>query len=56
MLKIWEEGETGENVDMCRKIYSWKYKSFSLVLLNVFIVSYKIAKCISEIESKKGEV
>ena len=37
-------------------IYSQKYTSYSLVLLNVFIVSYGIAKCIREIVSNKAEV
>ena len=34
---------------MCPTIYYWKYKSYSLVLLNVFIESYGIAKCIREV-------
>ena len=41
---------------MCQKIYSCKYKSHGLVLPNVFIVSYRIAKCRREIVSNKGEV
>ena len=41
---------------MCRKIYSWKDKSYGRVFPNVFIVGYRIAKCMREIVSNKGEV
>ena len=41
---------------MSRKIYPNKDKSYSLVLPNVFTVSYGIAKCMREIVSNKGEV
>ena len=34
---------------LCWKIYSWKDKIDVLELLNGFIVSYEIAKCIGEI-------
>ena len=44
MPNIGTRGFTSNN--MCR-IYFWKDKSYGLVLPNVFIVSYRIAKCIS---------
>ena len=42
-----ENGQSNFDKEIFQKqliiIYSWKYKSYSLVLLNVFIVSYRIA-------------
>ena len=42
--------------DMCQKNYSQKDKSYSLVLPNVFIVGYGIAKWMRELVSNNGKV